>query len=95
MNHDNKTKYNKEYYIKNKEKIQTKYKEKIICPICKAEVCKAHYYTQHKRSKKCLKHKKEQEEEKKERIKHITAEDISTLKELLKKFDLNDIEKLI
>lgn len=95
MNQDDRIKYNKEYYTKNKAKIQAKYKEKVTCPICKAEVCNAHYYTQHKRSKKCLKHKKEQEEEKKERLKQITTEEINTLKELLKKFDLNDFEKLL
>ena len=95
MNTESRKQYNKSYYDKNKKVIQEKYKEKVTCPICNACVSKAHFYTQHKRSKKCMKVKNKQEQERKEKLKHLTKEDIVMLKSVIEKLDFKDLENLI
>lgn len=95
MDTETRKQYNKTYYDKNKKAIQEKIKEKVVCDICKANVSKAHYYTQHKRSKKCMKVKNKQEEEKKEKLKYLTKEDIVMLKSVIEKLDFNDMNNLI
>jgi hypothetical protein len=45
---------NKNYYEKNKEMVQTKYKQRVNCRLCQKEVCRGGL-TSHMDSKSCIK----------------------------------------
>lgn len=49
--------YQKDYYKKNKEKLLSNAREKVICEFCKREVCKARL-NDHIQTKLCIKNAK-------------------------------------
>lgn len=59
---DEASKYQKEYYAKNKEKLLSEMVEKIKCPICNNTVSKCNLLT-HQQSKKCTEQKYEKNSE--------------------------------